>query len=122
MTRAGATASLVDMVRFAVPLLIALLCAAGAQAASPQTLRRGEAIARNNCGACHATGRSGASPNPKSPPFRELGRRYPLSNLEEALGEGIVVGHEGLEMPQFRFDSAQVEALLAYLGSIQKKR
>lgn len=83
-------------------------------------LARGEAIARNNCGGCHATGRTGASPNPKSPPFRFLARRYPLSNLEEALAEGIVVGHEGLEMPRFKFDAAQIEAILAYLGSIQR--
>ena len=51
---------------------------------------------------CHAIGRSGASPNPKSPPFRDLSRRYPLSNLEEALGEGIVVGHEGLAPARWR--------------------
>ncbi|MGJ0506053.1 MAG: c-type cytochrome [Methylocystis sp.] len=117
------------MVRFAArPLcllglsaLLAGLFGAAAQAASPETLRRGAAIAKRNCSACHAIGRSGASPNPKSPPFRNLSRRYPLSNLEEALGEGIVVGHEGLDMPQFRFDSGQVEALLAYLTSIQKR-
>ena len=60
------------------------------------------------------------SANPKSPPFRLLARKYPLSNLEEALAEGIVVGHEGLEMPQFRLSPAQIEALLAYLRSIQK--
>ncbi len=110
------------MLRFAAPLLLlALLGADAARADPPQTLRRGEAIARKNCSACHAIGRSGASPNPKSPPFRELSRKYPISNLEEALGEGIVVGHEGLEMPQFQFSSAQVEALLAYLTSIQKR-
>lgn len=101
--------------------VLALSGAGSAQAASADMLRRGAALARKNCATCHAVGRSGASPNPKSPPFRELSRRYPLSNLEEALGEGIVVGHEGLDMPQFRFDSAQVEALLAYLGSIQKR-
>jgi mono/diheme cytochrome c family protein len=100
---------------------LALLGMGAAQAASPELLRRGAAIARHNCATCHAVGRTGASPNPKSPPFRELSRRYPLSNLEEALGEGIVVGHEGPEMPPFRLDSAQVEALLAYLGSIQKR-
>lgn len=111
------------MARFAAALilLVVLLGANAARADSSQTLRRGEAIARQNCSACHAIGRRGASPNPKSPPFRELARRYPIANLEEALGEGIVVGHEGLEMPQFRFSTAQVEALLAYLGSIQKR-
>lgn len=81
---------------------------------------RGRVIAQNNCGRCHAVGLRGESPNPKSPPFRSLARRYPLANLEEALGEGIVVGHEGGEMPQFRLSTPQVEALLAYLASIQR--
>lgn len=103
---------------------VALAAGGWALAAAPASqalLTRGEAIARNNCGACHAIGRNGASPNPKSPPFRTLSRKYPLANLEEALGEGIVVGHEGLDMPQFRFDTGEVEALLAYLASIQKR-
>jgi cytochrome c len=91
-----------------------------AAAASRDAIKVGEGIAKANCGRCHAVGRKGESPNPKSPPFRHLARRYPLSNLEEALGEGIVVGHEGLEMPQFQFDGEQVEALLAYLHSIQR--
>ncbi len=115
------------MFRFA-PLLLLTICAhaaglpaAQAAEASPGLVKQGEAIAKSNCGACHAIGRTGASPNPKSPPFRTLARKYPLANLEEALGEGIVVGHEGLEMPQFRFDSREVEALLAYLASIQKR-
>ncbi len=112
------------MVRFA-PLAFALgilFPAPGpAFAASKEVLKLGASIAKANCGRCHAVGRSGESPNPKSPPFRHLARKYPLSDLEEALGEGIVVGHEGLEMPQFQFDTKQVEALLAYLGSIQKR-
>jgi cytochrome c len=52
--------------------------------------------------------------------FRGLARKYPLHNLEEALAEGIVVGHEGVEMPQFRLSAAQIEALLVYLNSIQR--
>lgn len=109
--------------RFVSVLALAALASApsAAGSASRDVLKQGEAIARENCGRCHATGKTGASPNPKSPPFRQLSRRYPISHLEEALGEGIVVGHEGLEMPQFRFDSRQVEALLAYLGSIQAR-
>jgi cytochrome c len=113
------------MLRFA-PLAFAccLLLAAGAASAktpaNAQLLKRGQAIAQHNCGRCHAVGAKGESANPKSPPFRSLARKYPLNNLEEALAEGIVVGHEGLEMPQFRLNAAQIEALLAYLGSIQK--
>lgn len=113
------------MLRFA-PLALApfLLFAAGVAYAKPpadaQLLKRGRAIAQQNCGRCHAVGARGESANPKSPPFRSLARKYPLSNLEEALAEGIVVGHEGLEMPQFRLTAAQIEALLAYLNSVQK--
>jgi cytochrome c len=84
-------------------------------------LERGRAIAETNCARCHAIGKTGESPNAKSPPFRTLSQKYPLSNLEEALSEGIMVGHEGAEMPQFRLDPAQIEALLAFMGSVQEK-
>jgi mono/diheme cytochrome c family protein len=84
-------------------------------------IARGRVIAEKTCSRCHAVGRSGESANPKSPPFRMLSKKYPLSYLEESLGEGILVGHEGPEMPQFKLSPAQIEALLAYLASIQAK-
>ena len=84
-------------------------------------IERGRMIAKTNCGHCHAVGRTGKSANPKSPPFRSISKKYPLTNLEEALAEGIVVGHEGSEMPQFKLSTPQIEALLAYLASVQKK-
>lgn len=95
--------------------------AAPADPTGAALVKRGEAIARINCGDCHAIGVRGGSPNPKSPPFRTLSRKYPLDDLEEALAEGIVVGHEGLEMPPFRFSAPRIEALLAYLRTIQKR-
>ena len=109
------------MISGAVCAALFALAALPAQAepATHATLMRGKAIAQANCGKCHAIGPTGASPNPKSPPFRTLSHKYPLSDLEEALAEGIVVGHEGAEMPHFRLSTGQIEALLAYLGSIQ---
>lgn len=109
------------MISGAVCAALFALAALPAQAepATHATLMRGKAIAQANCGKCHAIGPTGASPNPKSPPFRTLSHKYPLSDLEEALAEGIVVGHEGAEMPQFRLSTGQIEALLVYLGSIQ---
>ena len=109
------------MISGAVCAALFALAALPAQAepATHATLMRGKAIAQANCGKCHAIGPTGASPNPKSPPFRILSHKYRLSDLEEALAEGIVVGHEGAEMPQFRLSTGQIEALLAYLGSIQ---
>jgi cytochrome c len=94
---------------------------AEAGSANPAALMRGKAIAQANCAKCHAIGPTGASPNPKSPPFRTLSRNYPLPDLEEALAEGIVVGHEGAEMPQFRLSAGQIAALLGYLESIQRR-
>jgi cytochrome c len=46
-----------------------------------------------------------------------LSTRYPLTDLEEALAGGIILGHEGPEMPQFQLDAGQIEALIAYLLS-----
>ncbi|WP_159729809.1 cytochrome c [Methylosinus sp. Ce-a6] len=86
-----------------------------------EQIERGRAIAKANCSRCHAIGARGKSPNPASPPFRSLTKKYPLDNLEEALAEGIVVGHGGLDMPRFEFSPAQIEALLAYTASIQRK-
>lgn len=107
-------------IRLALSVLLAASVArVEAAPADAQLLKRGRAIAEKNCGGCHAVGARGESANPKSPPFRHLARKYPLRDLEEALGEGIVVGHEGDEMPEFRLNASQIEALLAYLGSIQ---
>jgi len=89
--------------------------------ANATLIARGHAIARNNCSRCHAIGKTGRSTNPKSPPFRLISRRYPLSQLQEALAEGIMVGHEGLEMPHFQLSPAQIDALLAYMTSVQAK-
>ena len=91
---------------------------AGADAA---LIARGHAIAKENCSRCHAIGMTDVSANPKSPPFRTLAQKYPLANLEEALSEGIMVGHQGPEMPVFQFDPAQIDALLAYIESVQEK-
>jgi len=108
--------------RLAILSVFGLVLPGFAQVAQADSLTRdGGEIARTFCSRCHAVGTRSASPNPKSPPFRYLAKKYPLSNLEEALGEGIVVGHEGNDMPPFVFSAQQVQALMAYLASIQRK-
>jgi hypothetical protein len=47
------------------------------------------------------------------------GKRYPIEALEEALGEGIISGHP--DMPEFRFESNEVGAMIAYLKSIEER-
>lgn len=78
----------------------------------------GRAIAERECARCHAVGPTGQSPHAKAPPFRELPKRYPVEHLAEALVEGIVVGHG--DMPEFLFDPDDVDAILAYVASLEK--
>jgi len=78
----------------------------------------GRLLAETDCAHCHAIGPSGTSPLPPAPPFRTLHTRYPVENLEEALAEGIVVGHPA--MPEFRLDPDQIENLIAYLKTMER--
>jgi len=97
--------------------LLALLLAATATArADEELVAQGAAFAEENCARCHAVGAVGTSPNPDAPPFRTFQTMWPLESLEEALGEGIVVGHP--DMPEFELDQPQIDALLAYLASL----
>ena len=70
-----------------------------------------------NCARCHAVGKAGDSPLPQAPRFRELHKRYPVENLAEAFGEGIVTGHPS--MPEFVLEPDQIDDLLAYLRSLE---
>jgi cytochrome c len=99
-------------------IYLALIIAAGA-AEGPADARRGGALVTRDCARCHAVGRTGPSTHPEAPPFRTLGKRYPIESLEEALGEGIISGHP--DMPEFRFESEDVGAIIAYLKSIQER-
>jgi mono/diheme cytochrome c family protein len=81
--------------------------------------KRGEALVSRHCSMCHAVGRTGTSPHAEAPPFRTLGRKYPINSLEEALGEGLISGHP--EMPEFTFPPGDVGAIIAYLTSIQER-
>jgi mono/diheme cytochrome c family protein len=78
----------------------------------------GQKLVQANCASCHAVGRVGDSPLRIAPPFRDLHKRYPVENLAEALGEGIITGHP--TMPEFRFAPDQVEHIVAYLKTLER--
>jgi mono/diheme cytochrome c family protein len=101
-------------------LLLAAFLLTSAPALADPTVERGEKLAQVNCGPCHAIGKQGDSPNVKAPPFRDISKKYPVNDLEEALAEGIMVGHTP-DMPQWRASPAQIEDLLAFLESVQVK-
>lgn len=90
----------------------------GALAAEKDLTDKGELLLRENCSRCHAIGIEGVSPNPDAPPFRTLSSRYPIEDLAESLAEGIVSGHP--DMPIFVFGPHDVDAIIAYLESIQE--
>jgi cytochrome c len=109
--------------KFARSLISVILVLISVGLALPQDKRalesRGEALVTTNCLRCHAVGRTGNSTHPQAPPFRTLGQRYPIEVLAEALAEGLSSGHP--DMPEFRFEVDDVDAILAYLESIQEK-
>lgn len=90
--------------------------------AGARNVEAGRALLEASCASCHAVGATGASPVANAPAFRTLSERYPVESLEEALAEGIVVGHEGSpHMPEFAFAPDEIGAIVAYLRSIQPK-
>ncbi len=86
---------------------------------SANSIRHGYEIAQKFCARCHAIGPEGASTHPSARPFRTIVAKSHVENLEEALGEGIIVGHP--DMPQFQFKPGDVGALIAYLKSLSGK-
>lgn len=80
----------------------------------------GRRLAEIYCARCHAIGAEGESTHPMAPPFRIIGRNYPVNTLEEAFAEGILVGHR--DMPEFQLEPAQIDDLVAYLQSVQVQR
>lgn len=85
--------------------------------ASESIANDGRDIAEAQCAACHAVGAYGESPNPAAPHFRTILSRYSADVLEEELIAGIQVSHA---MPGFQFNPQGVDALIAYLQSIQE--
>ncbi len=85
---------------------------------SPAAIQ-GRVLAETHCARCHAIGVDGASTHPLAPPFRTLSRNYPVNSLEEALAEGIAVGHR--DMPRFELEPAQIDAIVTYLSAIQER-
>lgn len=82
-----------------------------------QAVSRGSAIAGGVCASCHAVGRSGASPNPVAPAFRDIVRRRSLADVEAAMAEGLVTSHPA--MPAFTFRASEIDDLIAYLETLR---
>lgn len=90
--------------------------ASHADPAQADLIADGRSIAEAECAACHAVGEYGESPVAQAPTFRTVLSRYNADVLEQELIEGVRVAHP---MPDFQFNPQGVDALIAYLRSIQ---
>jgi cytochrome c len=103
--------------RLPLGALALLLAASGAAHATD--IAQGKKLATKYCSRCHAVGATGTSPRPSAPPFRIVAAKGHVEDLQEALAEGIMVGHP--DMPEFALAPDQIGALIAYLGSLAPK-
>jgi len=88
------------------------------RAQSPESVAEGRQLVETNCGRCHAVGEADASPHEAAPPFRKLSDNFPMDALEEAFADGrIYSGHP--DMPEFIATPEQVDAIIAYIASLQ---
>jgi cytochrome c len=116
----GATLGRADVRGLTFALAAGLMCLSvsrPATAAEKGLADKGKVIVTKHCSRCHAVGVKGESPHPQAPPFRTLSSKYPVEDLAESLAEGIVSGHP--EMPVFVFTPHEIDAIIAYIQSIQ---
>jgi mono/diheme cytochrome c family protein len=104
---------------FCLSIILTPFWLSESQAQTRTGIAAGRQIAERLCAHCHAIGADGKSAHPDAPTFRQIAAKGNVENLEEALGEGIVVGHP--DMPQFQFKPQDVGALIAYLKSLSGK-
>lgn len=90
--------------------------AAAPDAASDAALR-GQRLAAQACGGCHAIELAGASPLAAATPFREIVHRRSLGELEEGFAAGLVTSHPA--MPAFNFRASEIDDLIAYLETVK---
>ena len=110
------------VIRPVAPLALALaLVAPAAPARAAGDPAAGGVLARQLCAGCHAVEPGAASPIAEAPPFTSFAAKWPVEHLQEALAEGIVVGHHGgARMPEYRFHPEQVDDLIAYLRTLSE--
>jgi tetratricopeptide (TPR) repeat protein len=87
-----------------------------AAAESDRLISEGRLLAERNCAWCHAIGKTGDSPNPRAPRWRELGKRHPILALREPLTRGIARPHD--EMPKFELSDEETDRIVAYINSL----
>ena len=97
-------------------IFITVTQANAAEVLSPAA-QRGQTLVNADCAQCHATDQVSNSPLKIAPPFRSLHTKYPIETLRLPLREGVLTNHP--TMPIFRFDTGQVEDIIAYFKTLE---
>lgn len=100
-------------------LLVSSACLAAAPAGA-QNIAEGQAIAERLCSRCHAVALDQKSKHALAPPFPVIAQRYSVWGLQEALAEGIIVGHA--DMPKFVFSPSQIDDLLGFMDTFTRNQ
>jgi cytochrome c len=83
--------------------------------------RRGKMLLESLCGQCHAVDETGRSPHVDAPPFRTFGESKLYDDgLGQRLQDGLSTIHP--DMPTFRFNRRDAEAVVNYLKAIQQQK
>lgn len=103
----------------ALTVTILLAMALPAVAGQGRAADRGHRMAIARCSSCHAVGLTGQSPNPKSPPFRDIAATYEEHSLQAKLTEIDETGH--YDMPSIRVHSNEISDLVAYFTRLNRR-
>ena len=92
--------------------------AASAKAVAPE-VQGGYDFAQAHCSTCHAVVPLKLSPNPESPPFQAIVSRPGLTGA--TLKTFLRDSHNFPEIMDFDIDSDQIDALAAYMLTLQER-
>ncbi|MBI1205617.1 MAG: c-type cytochrome [Rhodopseudomonas sp.] len=107
-----------SIVASAAVLMGSALLLSGPDARAQSPSERGRVLLNDNCGRCHAVGKTGKSPHEAAPAFRTLGHSFDLDEFAGRLERGLMPGHP--DMPAFKFERDDARAVVAYLRDIQE--
>lgn len=85
--------------------------------AAPANSAYGLLVAQNDCGGCHAVGRTGTSPDPDAPPFATIANREGLT--AETLSSWLQEVHNYPTEMGFRLDKRRLDAIVAYAMTLR---
>lgn len=103
-----------------VPALLIVLSCSGVGHALDKEQQQARVLLKEFCGRCHAIGKTGQSPHPYAPPFRDFGENKLYDeDFSQRLQDGLSTIHP--DMPTFRFSRHDAGAVIDYLRAIQSR-